>query len=361
MRISILSSSLASYSVAFFRALSHREACTLQLVHKPASASAPYGTFDLSFCKQVIERGSRDPATISNEVRDFAPDCILMTSWNFPDYMRIARREKRDGAYVVSMMDNQWNGTAKQVVGIIAAPLFLRPAISTFLVAGDRQAQFARRLGYDNVMYGLYSADTELFIGGGPVSSRAREFLFVGRLSDEKGIRPLLEAYQKYRGSSERPWGLTIAGVGSLASAAERISGVTCCGFVPPNDLPSLMHRTRCLILPSRWEPWGVVIHEAVSAGLPVIATAVCGATTAFVRDGVNGSIVGQGSAALAKAMIALSTRSQMELDSMSEYSRLLGRLWSPKMLAHYLVDQLIQRTGVSFTKERSESPQRNQ
>ena len=41
-----------------------------------------------------------------------------------------------------------------------------------------------------------------------------------------------------------------------------------------------------------RFEPWGVVIHEAAAAGLPIIASHLCGATTAYVRDGVNGFII---------------------------------------------------------------------
>jgi glycosyltransferase involved in cell wall biosynthesis len=49
------------------------------------------------------------------------------------------------------------------------------------------------------------------------------------------------------------------------------------------------MRRSGAFILPSTVEAWGVVIHEATCAGLPILASRACGAVANLVRDGYNG------------------------------------------------------------------------
>ena len=81
-------------------------------------------------------------------------------------------------------------------------------------------------------------------------------------------------------------------GVGPLADTIGSIDGVDMLGFVQPDEMPSVFARAGCLVLPSRHEPWAVVIHEAASAGLPVVCTRACGASTRLVLDGLNGAVV---------------------------------------------------------------------
>jgi glycosyltransferase involved in cell wall biosynthesis len=80
-----------------------------------------------------------------------------------------------------------------------------------------------------------------------------------------------------------------------------RINGssrVTIVGHVPQDDLPRELERATCLVLPSVTtretnEPWGLVVNEAMHAGLPVVATDAVGAAVGgLVRDGQNGYVV---------------------------------------------------------------------
>ena len=215
-----------------------------------------------------------------------------MSSWGFPHYMRIAKKLRNNGSYIVSAMDNQWRGTIKQWLGVASSRWFLKRSIDTFLVAGDRQASFARKLGFDDVMYGCYAADIEKYHLEKTLSKRDKNFLYIGRLLKIKGIDILIDAYKTYRDAVDTPWGLIIAGTGEMESIGKGISGIQHLGFIPPAQLPLTMESARCLILPSRFEQWGVVIHEATAAGLPIISSHACGAVTTFVRDGVNGYIV---------------------------------------------------------------------
>ena len=343
MRITILWSALAPYSVAFFKELAFFKDCRIQLVCFPPGQFAPYLQFNTEFCEQFLD--ARLPFTeLAQKVGTFNPDIVLMSSWNFRDYRRLSRSLRRQGVFVVAAMDNQWRGRLRQYIGVGASRWLLKPCIDTFLVAGDRQAEFARRLGYAQVMHGLYAADVDRFISPTRASERPGAFLYVGRMLHVKGFDLLLAAYRQYREQTPAPWDLVVAGTGELQAAAQEVEGTRHLGFVQPEALPAVMHAARCLVAPSRFEQWGVVIHEAAAAGLPVIATSACGAITAFVRDGVNGFIVSARAGSIADAMRRISMRPPSEIDRMGEFSTTLAKLWNPKMLADYFIHNLARR-----------------
>jgi glycosyltransferase involved in cell wall biosynthesis len=306
------------------------------LIYQAGISEAPYKKFDLSFCKEAIENIDRNYSKLLNIITAFRPECILMSSWAFSHYMRAAKALRGNGVFVVSAMDNQWRGTAKQLLGILSSRFFLKPAIDTFFVAGDRQNIFAKKLGFKYNLHGCYAADVKKFSCDVQVQNRNKNFLFVGRLKKIKGVDLLLESYLLYRSRVANPWGMLVVGTGELRDIFTDIPGVKVYGFVQPNDLPSIMTKARCFILPSRFEPWGVVIHEAAAAGLPIIATHQCGATTAFLRDGVNGYLVEPKARYIGDAMCRIAMSSENDVGEMEKASKTLAKLWNPEMLAKY-------------------------
>jgi len=102
--------------------------------------------------------------------------------------------------------------------------------------------------------------------------------LYVGRLSEEKGVLELAEA--------ARDLPLVVAGAGHLAS---RLPGVV--GPVPPRELGRYYDRAAVVAVPSRREGYGLVAREAMAHGRPVVASAVGGLVEA-IEDGVNGVLV---------------------------------------------------------------------
>lgn len=341
MKISILWSSLASYTVAFFKELAHSHDCSIQLFYFGAISEAPYEYFDLSFCSMATNRSNSYDIDILEAVYNFYPDCILMCSWNFMDYMKIAKRMRRRGTFVVSIIDHQWEGTIKQWLGVFSSRWFLKPSIDCFAVTGDRQAYFAQKLGFEHILHGIYAAAVDDFKSSVPLQNRNPSFLFVGRLAPEKGIENLIRAYRMYRKECDSPWDLKIAGTGEMKSLFSGIKGIETYGFIQPSDLPDLMHSARTFILPSLWEPWGVVIHEAAAAGLPIIATNVCGAVTAFLRDGVNGFIVQPKASAIKDAMLKITCFDSDSIERFGRASQILAELWTPRSLAGYFIENL--------------------
>jgi len=344
IKLTILWSALASYNVAFFKELAISEGFSIQLVYQKISSEAPFEPFDLSFCETALEDSPQARPDLETLVDRFAPDCVLMTSWAYSHFMRITRKLRRRGIYVVSAIDNQWGGTIKQYLGILSAAFFLWPSIDTFLVTGDRQAAFARRLGYHDPLYGFYAAEVERFFCEVPINVRPPAFLYAGRLAPVKNISELARAYRLYRAQIEKPWSLRVAGTGPLADELNGVPGVELLGFVQPNDLPGVMRSARCLVLPSLFEPWGVVVQEAAAAGLPVIASHNCGAATRYIHDGVNGYIVPPRADEIAAAMVRISRATETEMLDMSRAGVQLASLWTPSKLAAYFHARFCER-----------------
>ena len=127
-----------------------------------------------------------------------------------------------------------------------------------------------------------------------------RYWLYAGRLVEDKGLPELIAAL---RSLGEHP-PLLVAGEGPLATELGRLPGVRVLGFRPTEELVELMARTELTIVPSRNEPWGVVVNEALAAGSPVVVSDAVGAAEDLVVDGVNGRLFASGDArALARAL----------------------------------------------------------
>jgi glycosyltransferase involved in cell wall biosynthesis len=105
--------------------------------------------------------------------------------------------------------------------------------------------------------------------------------LYVGRLSEEKGVRELAEA--------ARGLPFVVVGDGPLRTLFPESAG-----FVPPHELGPYYERASVVVVPSRREGYGVVAREAMAYGRPVVATAVGGLLDA-VEDDVTGVLVPPG------------------------------------------------------------------
>lgn len=116
---------------------------------------------------------------------------------------------------------------------------------------------------------------------------RGSHFLYVGRLSEEKGIKTLLDAFV------DSPFDLKIVGSGPLESivtaATARNPNIEYLGERDRLATSREMERCAALIVPSIWlEMFGLVNIEAFSVGCPVIATKL-GAMAELIEDGKNG------------------------------------------------------------------------
>jgi glycosyltransferase involved in cell wall biosynthesis len=247
-------------------------------------------------------------------------------------------------------MDNNWLATPKQWLGRATRRIYLDPLFDAVLVPSERTEFFARRLGFEAraCIRGGLTADTELYgaepVAGAELTAR-RRFIAVTRMVHHKGADVLADAYRAYRELVADPWDLELVGVGPLLSSFDGVDGVHRHGFLQPPEVAQLMHRSSCLINPSRLEPYAVVVHEAAAASLPILCTDFVAAHVTMLQDGYNGWVV-QNSRAdlLAEAMARMSSLDADRLGEMSRISNQLSRRLNPAGWARNLEEEVARR-----------------
>ena len=218
------------------------------------------------------------PATLQDDMRDWCPDVLFTVGWH--NKMCRVAVEAFPNARKVCCFDMPWEWRLRKIAARFVLWRYLRRFDAAF-VPGAIATKYASWLGFDNgnIFKGLFSTDITRFAahnGGGG-------FLFLGREVPEKGIDVLRKAYDLYKGNGGK-WQMSVV---SNAS---------------PSEVAKYYSEADCFVLPSRWEPWGVVLAEAAAAGLPIICTDKCGARFEVVRD--NGVVVKSGDVrSLAAAM----------------------------------------------------------
>jgi glycosyltransferase involved in cell wall biosynthesis len=155
-----------------------------------------------------------------------------------------------------------------------------------------------------------YGVDLTRFV---PQKKAASEHVVIGsvaRLSAEKGVRYLVEAFGELRERYGGDVSLRIAGDGPergrIEALIERLnleSSVELRGWLQHEAVPAFLNELDVFVMPSTWEGFGVAAAEASAAGLPVVATNVYGIPD-VVRDGDTGLLTPpRNPVALAKAI----------------------------------------------------------
>lgn len=130
-------------------------------------------------------------------------------------------------------------------------------------------------------------------------------FLFVGRLLEYKGLRELIFAIQSIKDMRAKLW---IVGSGELADAiklaTQKFKQIFYLGRISGDLLWRIYHASDVFVMPSHDEPWGLVINEAMAAGLPIIVTQQVGCIDDLILEYHHGIIVQQKNVpALSEAM----------------------------------------------------------
>lgn len=275
------------------------------------------------------------------------PALTVVSGWMDPDYLSVAAALRRKRKLVVCGLDGQWHGTARQrLAGALGSIGYFDRYYSHAWVAGIWQYQFARRLGLkrSQVIYDLYSADLVMFATKSDLSDTLltkqypHRFIFVGRLEAVKGLDILLAAWNDL-GARRGDWELLIIGSGPMRNIVNSTETVCFQDFLQPEQLAQERSKAGCFVLPSRQEPWGVVVHEFAAARLPILVSDVVGAASTFVIDGFNGFIFQSESVvALREAMAKIVACSDDELRRMGQRSHELSSRVTPQTSAANLL-----------------------
>ena len=128
-------------------------------------------------------------------------------------------------------------------------------------------------------------------------------FLFVGLLKKEKGILTLLAAWKQLAAPGAELW-LAGSGDADVIEAARGVPGVKVFGKLAQQELRQIYRDADVFVFPTFYDGFGMVLLEAMSSGLPVIATANCAAPE-LIRDGEAGMVFPAGDAAALRTAMA--------------------------------------------------------
>lgn len=345
IKILYLYEEVTGYTMATIRALVEH-GIELHVVHWDHKKLTPYKAPSWPNV-YMYNRSEMGAEAIQDLAEELSPEITVISGWVDKVYMTVARWLRSKGGVVVTGFDDQWHGTLRQKVAAVLGKLgYFNRYYSHAWVSGAYQFEYARRLGFDKkrIVYDLYSADLSLFIKAYLNSNQEKQqnyphrFLFVGRFEPIKGLDTLLKAWQ-VMGDEKRDWELHLIGNGSLKKDLQSISGVIVKDFMQPEQLMEEVAHAGCFILPSRGEPWGVVVHEFAAAGMPIIVSDVVGAASTFLIPGLNGYLFRANDAnALAGRMLKIINSSNQELISMAEASHELSHRISPQTSAANLL-----------------------
>jgi glycosyltransferase involved in cell wall biosynthesis len=348
MRILYLYSELMGYQIPVLKEYLKEPESEIVVISWDKNKLTPYQIPDIPAIK-FYKRSEFTAQKLMFFCDQYNPDIIFTSGWMDWDYLKTARQQKKKGKLVVAGMDTQWEGKLKQIVARLISPFYFKRTFTHIFIAGLYQYEYARKLGFSNsqIIQNCYSADTDLFNRAflESIEEKKRNYphklLFVGRLAKQKGIHELIEAFTEFKSTIASDWKLLIIGNGPEEIHATDDLEIK--NFVQPNDLANEIKHCGCFILPSQYEPWGVVLHEFSAAGLPLISSMYCGANTQFLINGFNGFSIKPNSQEIVKCLIKLSKLSDSQLIEMSIASNKLSKRIDPEITAKSFLSALNQ------------------
>lgn len=337
MKLVVFYEELAGYFIASISHFSVKYKCEVHIFKKEANSVAPF-VFENTDSMFFYERNNYSEEQLLEEVNRINPDSIFIGGWSYKPYLNVCKRYVKTKPVVVGF-DNQWNGSLKQRIGSIVGKGFIKKHFNKCFVPGQGQYKFARKLGFKDSQISLkaYCCDYDLYnklyhqFKAQKEANIPKKLLYVGRYAPEKGIEELWTAFTEV--SKNYDWELWCLGKGSIEPINH--PKIKHFGFVQPHEIEEFIGKTSVLVLPSHFEPWGVVIHEYAVAGFPLLCSNKVGAAELFVEENTNGYLFTPGNSEEIKAaLIKIFEKPDSEFVEMTKQSHRISQkitndIWS--------------------------------
>lgn len=336
-RILFLYTELAEYFVSALRVASAEKNVEIKVVHWPVNKEAP---FQFNFPKEVefVDKSSVTNSSLQAFVADFEPHTIVCSGWIDKDYLKICKTNFKKSTTVVSL-DNHWKGSFKQKILTIISPFYLKRIFKNAWVPGKKQLEYAHKLGFKNAKEHFYVPNIEFYKNCYfPGKIKPKRFLYIGRYVEHKGIFELWEAFKQLHKEFPNDWELWCLGTGDKFENRIQHDKVKHFGFVQPEELAYYIKETMVFVLPSKFEPWGVVVQEMAAAGMPLLLSDKVGSKESFLSAKNGFSFNGNSIQELKEALCKTINLSDDDLLRMSEESYKLAQAVNQKQWTKVLL-----------------------
>lgn len=237
--------------------------------------------------------------------------CIFLAGWSHPITLTFLMMSKLRRIPVIVDSDTPLLPHTSRLKRILKSflypPLFLLPNL--FLAGGTRQARYLmhyrvpkRKIILEKMTVDVLAIQKKISQFSNEFRIEMREklglspqdivFLFVGRLIERKGILEILSTFSEMH----RPHAKCILiGDGELRNnvevAAKHYPNIIYAGWLNQEKIIEYYFICDVVILPAHWEPWGLVINEAMASGKPVIVSNAVGCVDDLVIHNKTGLI----------------------------------------------------------------------
>lgn len=169
-------------------------------------------------------------------------------------------------------------------------------------------------------------------------------FIFIGQLIHRKGIDELLKAFSLMNYKNVY---LKILGDGKykdkVIELCNKNKNISYLGFVNQKIIINHLYQSDVLVFPSRFDGWGVVVTQAMAAGLPIIGSKKTGAIKDFIKDDYNGKICNTEINSILQSMkYYIDNPSNIKKHGQINKNIIFKSLCNNKIAANYFVNKIL-------------------
>jgi glycosyltransferase involved in cell wall biosynthesis len=279
----------------------HRRRFTLDW----SEATFPYEMLDSStFQLGNIEKTAVTYRKLSKTIRNHKPDAIIVSGFSMATLKIWLHSFFSKRPYVIWSGSVEFPGWFDSGIRKLMRHFFVRRA-SAYIAYGTKAKEYFERRGasskkisiaINTVDVGYFAKETQS-LRSSVDKSGLRHLLYVGYLEPRKNVANLIVVVEKLS-RHRKDFVLDIAGDGSQKNELEqlvRAKGlehfVRFHGFLQKKELPELFALADCFLFQTDFDIWGLVLNEAMAAGIPCIAPSNAGATADLISDGETGFV----------------------------------------------------------------------
>lgn len=285
-------------------------------------------------------------------LREHRAAAVICVGYNDASFVRVVRWCRKNAVPCFLWGDSNIRNDRATGWKARAKTAYLRSLIQQctgVLPCGRLGKQYFQKYGADpdRIYFAPYEPDYEAIAAVADVAVKAvctelqlrgdrKRLIYAGRLVRRKRIDLLIAAFADI--ADQRPdWDLLIVGQGVEEEKLLAMAPATLLGgteprirwlpfVVDPDKLVAVYRACDIFVLPSEYEAWGLVVNEAIAAGLAVVASDVVGAAHELVDEGVNGFIFQSGDVGeLSEKMLAATAADKID-ELKANASRTLAR-----------------------------------
>jgi glycosyltransferase involved in cell wall biosynthesis len=258
------------------------------------------------------------------DVIRFKPDIALFYGYNTVPFFIAALLLWLRGRMVVSMYDSKFDDYERNVISDLCKIIVLMP-YNGYLAASRRSEEYLKYLGMKNIYLYFCAIDVDKIARSGQAefdntTYDERNFVVIARFAQKKNYPFILKSFERYASSVVSPRRLMLCGYGpmeaeirsTIARSDVLSKFVDVVGYLRSDQVPAQLGRSLALLLPSTEEQFGIVVTEALAAGVPVVISKCCGATD-LITSTVNGFVIEpDNAAALCDALVRFSSDGEL-------------------------------------------------